>query len=108
MQIRITSETTAVAEAADVGRLEVVADDGIDLATALRGLGRPDGTDHVWLDVVALEQAARAALPEGADVEAWRAAYAAMITFADEHGWLDARRAHVRAHVEPPPAPRTG
>lgn len=101
MLIRLTAEGASIAEATDLGRLSVAANAGEDIATALGALGRPDGADHVWLDVIALEAAAAAGLPRGVDVVAWRAGYASMVTYADEKGWLDADRSHLRAHVTP-------
>ena len=57
-------------------------------------LGRLDGA-HVWLLVEELRRRARP--PDAGD--SWDEQFDAMVRYAAEHGWTDAERRHVRAHL---------
>lgn len=85
-------------EAVDLKSLKVVAPGSVVDATALGGLGEPDGA-HVWLSVSALRAAAAATVPE-ADREQWLGAFDGMIAYATSKGWTDESGTRVRAHVE--------
>lgn len=65
------------------------------LAAASSGIGRADGTRHVYVEVSAL----RALAGSRAQNERWCRALDAMLDSARGSGWLDQSGA-VRAHVE--------
>jgi hypothetical protein len=65
------------------------------LAAATAGIGRADGADHVYVDVVAL----RALAGSRAQDDEWCRGLDAMLEYARSKGWLDESGA-VRAHVE--------
>lgn len=68
--------------------------DAARLAWAFKGLGQPDGVEHVWIDEAAL----RALGPR--DDQAWQNGLTAMIGYAEKHGWVEPGTGAVRAHVE--------
>lgn len=88
-------------EATDLRSLSVRPDAGVDLAANLGELGDVDADGaHVWLLVTALQSAAAATVTD--DVEAWRAGFDGMISYAAGSGWLSSDRTRVRAHLAAP------
>jgi hypothetical protein len=57
------------------------------------GLGFLSG-QYAWLAIEALRALC------GDQNDEWEAAFRAMVDYAADHGWVDADRAHVRAHLD--------
>jgi hypothetical protein len=76
-------------------RAEASAPDWTTLARTLRTAGAGEvADDHAWLDIAWLRAAA------GDRDAGWHDAFAAMLEYAEVHGWLSADGRRVRAHVD--------
>jgi hypothetical protein len=66
------------------------------LADAVAAVGKVDDDGHVWLSTAAVVELAGA---RGAEPD-WAESFAAMLAYAESHGFLSADGMRVRAHVE--------
>lgn len=81
-------------------RVEANTVDPAAIASMLRSAGAGDvAADHVWLDISWLRAAAGTPGPD------WPHRFAAMLQYAQTHGWLSPDGRRVRAHLEQPGTP---
>lgn len=94
MIVLVSASGTTIREVEDLTSFRVDVESSVDLDVALRraGAGRTRG-DHAWIGVSWLIKAA------GERDEPWRENFAAMLDFADAHGWLSPEGLEIRAHA---------
>ena len=97
MLIRVTAAGPTLEAADDLKRFKLLVEGGLAdeaLRQALGAAGRLDGA-HVWV----AQDWLRAAAPMRDD-PAWQAAFAQLLGFAAQHGWVEAATGAICAHIE--------
>jgi hypothetical protein len=107
LECDLTSDppTTTLRDPEDCDRLKVVVkgpgakgpEDAARLAAALTGIGRPQGTQVVFLEPDALRRMAA-----GRVAPDWDQSFQRMLDYARTKGWTDEATGTVRAHCEWP------
>jgi hypothetical protein len=100
MIVKVTADRRIELEDRDNFRaFKLVVDGGRDdidaVSRALAGIAELVDADTAWVS-----QATLRARPEVANDTTWQQSFEAMIAKARPHGWIDDKRAAIKAHVE--------